>query len=183
LEDEQISKLCDQQGLQPTVFDRWQKEFFGDGGASHAEILKSIREEEPKYPASNLTAYLHELQVGKRGELLDFNPPPANTSSATLFSTTDTRLSAYDFESLLEPLAGAGEGVEEEEDDDEDPEFDFEPSDFEPSDFEPSDFELSDFEPSDFDPSNLEPSDFEPSEEPLPSACLPGALELAFPLA
>ena len=26
-----ISKLCDELGLQPTVFDRWQKEFFENG--------------------------------------------------------------------------------------------------------------------------------------------------------
>ena len=29
LEKEPISKLCDEVGLQPTVFYRWQKEFFG----------------------------------------------------------------------------------------------------------------------------------------------------------
>ena len=28
LEDEQISKLCDKQGLQPTMFYRWQKELY-----------------------------------------------------------------------------------------------------------------------------------------------------------
>jgi transposase-like protein len=28
LENEPISKLCDELGLQPTVFYRWQKEFF-----------------------------------------------------------------------------------------------------------------------------------------------------------
>jgi hypothetical protein len=26
-----MSELCDKQGLQPTVFDRWQKEFFENG--------------------------------------------------------------------------------------------------------------------------------------------------------
>ena len=31
LENEPISKLCDELGLQPTVFDRWQKEFFENG--------------------------------------------------------------------------------------------------------------------------------------------------------
>jgi hypothetical protein len=29
LEKEPISNLCDELGLQPTVFYRWQKEFFG----------------------------------------------------------------------------------------------------------------------------------------------------------
>jgi transposase-like protein len=34
LEKEPISKLCDQVGLQPTVFYRWQKEFFENGAAA-----------------------------------------------------------------------------------------------------------------------------------------------------
>ena len=29
-----ISDLCDESGLQPTVFYRWQKEFFENGGAA-----------------------------------------------------------------------------------------------------------------------------------------------------
>src|SRR3954470_16126757 len=34
LEKEPISKLCDELGLQPTVFYRWQKEFFENGTAA-----------------------------------------------------------------------------------------------------------------------------------------------------
>ena len=34
LEKERISKLCDEFGLQPTVFYRWQKEFFENGAAA-----------------------------------------------------------------------------------------------------------------------------------------------------
>ena len=34
LEKEPISKLCDELGLQPTVFYRWQKEFFDNGVAA-----------------------------------------------------------------------------------------------------------------------------------------------------
>src|SRR4051794_15898481 len=34
LEKEPLSKLCDEVGLQPTVFYRWQKEFFEDGAAA-----------------------------------------------------------------------------------------------------------------------------------------------------
>ena len=34
LEKEAISKLCDEVGLQPTVFYRWQKEFFENGAAA-----------------------------------------------------------------------------------------------------------------------------------------------------
>jgi len=34
LEQEPISKLCDEFGLQPTVFYRWQKEFFENGASA-----------------------------------------------------------------------------------------------------------------------------------------------------
>jgi transposase-like protein len=34
VEKEPISTLCDEQGLQPTVFYRWQKEFFENGAAA-----------------------------------------------------------------------------------------------------------------------------------------------------
>src|SRR5689334_18729289 len=34
LEQVPISELCDKQGLQPTVFYRWQKEFFENGAAA-----------------------------------------------------------------------------------------------------------------------------------------------------
>jgi transposase-like protein len=34
LEQAPISQLCDKQGLQPTVFYRWQKEFFENGAAA-----------------------------------------------------------------------------------------------------------------------------------------------------
>jgi transposase len=34
LEQESVSKLCDELGLQPTVFYRWQKEFFENGAAA-----------------------------------------------------------------------------------------------------------------------------------------------------
>src|SRR5438876_11199330 len=37
LEKETISKLCDEVGLQPTVFYRWQKEFFENGAGLRAE--------------------------------------------------------------------------------------------------------------------------------------------------
>ena len=34
LEQEPVSKVCDERGLQPTVFYRWQKEFFENGAAA-----------------------------------------------------------------------------------------------------------------------------------------------------
>src|SRR3954470_6881066 len=50
LEKEPISKLCDELGLQPTVFYRWQKEFFENGvaafqpkaGPNHSGVQKRI---------------------------------------------------------------------------------------------------------------------------------------------
>jgi transposase len=50
LDKEPISTLCDELGLQPTVFYRWQKEFFENGAAAfehqarpnHSAISKNI---------------------------------------------------------------------------------------------------------------------------------------------
>ena len=42
LEKEPISKLCDEMGLQPTVFYRWQKEFFGNGAAAFQQKRPTI---------------------------------------------------------------------------------------------------------------------------------------------
>jgi transposase-like protein len=39
LENEPISKLCDELGLQPTVFCRWQKESFENGAAAFEQKL------------------------------------------------------------------------------------------------------------------------------------------------
>ena len=45
LEKEPISKLCDELGLQPTVFYSWQKEFFENGGCClRAEVNSGISE-------------------------------------------------------------------------------------------------------------------------------------------
>ncbi len=44
LEKEPISKLCDEVGLQPTVFYRWQKEFFENGAAAPAHGLLPLAE-------------------------------------------------------------------------------------------------------------------------------------------
>ena len=40
LEKEPISKLCDELGLQPTVFDRWQKEFFENEAAAFEQTAR-----------------------------------------------------------------------------------------------------------------------------------------------
>jgi len=41
LEQEPISKICDELGLQPTVFYRWQKEFFENGAAAFQTKTRS----------------------------------------------------------------------------------------------------------------------------------------------
>jgi transposase len=40
LDQEPISKLCDELDLQPTVFYRWQKEFFENGAAAFQTKLR-----------------------------------------------------------------------------------------------------------------------------------------------
>ncbi|HLK67608.1 MAG TPA: transposase [Bryobacteraceae bacterium] len=43
LDKEPISKLCDELGLQPTVFYRWQKEFFENGAAACEQKARAIQ--------------------------------------------------------------------------------------------------------------------------------------------
>src|ERR1041385_2286247 len=53
LEKEPISKLCDEVGLQPTVFYRWQKECFENGAAAfeqNARPNRSAEHERIAYP-------------------------------------------------------------------------------------------------------------------------------------
>jgi len=46
LDQEPISKLCDELGLQPTVFYRWQKEFFENGAAAFQAKVRSNHQPE-----------------------------------------------------------------------------------------------------------------------------------------
>jgi transposase len=46
LDREPISKLCDEMGLQPTVFYRWQKEFFENGAAAFQTKLRTTHQPE-----------------------------------------------------------------------------------------------------------------------------------------
>ena len=48
LEQEPISKLCDELGLQPTVFYRWQKELFENGAAAFQSQERPHRQVEEK---------------------------------------------------------------------------------------------------------------------------------------
>src|SRR5258708_23225796 len=44
-----ISELCDKHGLQPTVFYRWQKEFFENGAAAFQPIARPIHSDEQEH--------------------------------------------------------------------------------------------------------------------------------------
>ena len=44
IDNEPVSKLCDQLVLQPTVFYRWQKEFFENGAAAFQTKNRSSRQ-------------------------------------------------------------------------------------------------------------------------------------------
>jgi transposase-like protein len=46
LEQEPVSQLCDQFGLQPTVFYRWQKEFFENGAAAFQTKVRTNHQAE-----------------------------------------------------------------------------------------------------------------------------------------
>ncbi len=46
LDQEPISKLCDELGLQPTVFYRWQKEFFENGAAAFQTKVRANQQPE-----------------------------------------------------------------------------------------------------------------------------------------
>ncbi|HET9306737.1 MAG TPA: transposase [Candidatus Sulfotelmatobacter sp.] len=64
MEKEPISKLCDDLGLQPTVFYRWQKEFFENGAAAFE------RKARPNHSAyQERIAYL-EKKIQTKDEIL-----------------------------------------------------------------------------------------------------------------
>lgn len=49
LEQEPVSKLCDELGLQPTVFYRWQKEFFENGASAfHSKVRANHQAEQER---------------------------------------------------------------------------------------------------------------------------------------
>ena len=54
-----ISDLCEERGLQPTVFYRWQKEFFENGAAAFQQRGRTNRQ-----PEQERIAYLeHKIQT------------------------------------------------------------------------------------------------------------------------
>ena len=64
LEQEPVSKLCDELGLQPTVFYRWQKEFFENGAAAFEGKGRSDQ------PAERERIELLEKKIQRKDEVL-----------------------------------------------------------------------------------------------------------------
>ena len=64
LEQVPISKLCDKQGLQPTVFYRWQKEFCENGAAAFEQ------EARPKHSAEQERIAYLEKKIQTKDEVL-----------------------------------------------------------------------------------------------------------------
>src|ERR1700745_3733248 len=63
-EKEPISKLCDELGLQPTVFYRWQKEFFENGAAAFEQKAG------PNHSAEQERIAYLEKKIQTKGEVL-----------------------------------------------------------------------------------------------------------------
>jgi transposase-like protein len=64
LEQVPISELCDKQGLQPTVFYRWQKEFFENGAAAFEQKAR------PKHSAEEERIAYLEKKIHTKDEVL-----------------------------------------------------------------------------------------------------------------
>ena len=64
LEQEPISKLCDEFGLQPTVFYRWQKEFFENGAAAFQAKART------SHPAEQERIEYLEKKIQRKDEVL-----------------------------------------------------------------------------------------------------------------
>ena len=64
LEQVPISELCDKQGLQPTVFYRWQKEFFENGASAFEQKAR------PNHSADQERIAYLEKKIQTKDEVL-----------------------------------------------------------------------------------------------------------------
>jgi transposase len=64
LDKEPISKLCDELGLQPTVFYRWQKEFFENGESAFEQKAR------PNHSAEQERIAYLEKKIQTKDEVL-----------------------------------------------------------------------------------------------------------------
>ena len=72
LDKEPISTLCDELGLKPTVFYRWQKEFFENGAAAFEQKARPNHsaEEEPNHSAEDERIAYLEKKIQTKDEVL-----------------------------------------------------------------------------------------------------------------
>jgi transposase len=64
LEHEPISKLCEEHGIQPTMFYRWQKDFFENGAAAFQRAGRSSQ------PAEQERIEFLEKRIQRKDEVL-----------------------------------------------------------------------------------------------------------------
>jgi transposase len=64
LEHEPISKLCEEHGIQPTMFYRWQKDFFENGAAAFQRAGRSNQ------PAEQERIEFLEKRIQRKDEVL-----------------------------------------------------------------------------------------------------------------
>ena len=64
LDKDPISKLCDEQGLQPTAFYRWQKEFFENGASAFEQKAR------PNHSAGQERIAYLEKKIQTKDEVL-----------------------------------------------------------------------------------------------------------------
>ena len=64
LEREPISKLCEEHGIQPTLFYRWQKDFFENGAAAFQRAGRSHQ------PAEQERIEFLEKRIQRKDEVL-----------------------------------------------------------------------------------------------------------------
>ena len=64
LEHEPISKLCEEHGIQPTMFYRWQKDFFENGAAAFQRVGRSNQ------PAEQERIEFLEKRIQRKDEVL-----------------------------------------------------------------------------------------------------------------
>ena len=64
MDKEPISKFCDELGLQPTVFHRWQKEFFENGAAAFQTKART------NHPAEQERIEYLEKKIQRKDEVL-----------------------------------------------------------------------------------------------------------------
>jgi transposase len=92
LEGVPISDLCDERGLQPTVFYRWQKEFFGNGATAFQQRGRTNHQPEQEriaYPEQKIQtkdevlAELMAEHVALKKRAGELSPPACRVTDET----------------------------------------------------------------------------------------------------